>query len=149
MEGGVMGILDQILGAAGAAAGAGALGKGLGLDPQHHGMADAVMGMLAGGEMGGIGGLQQSLTKAGLGDAVASWIGTGQNQAVNASQIESALGPAMIQQLAAKAGIDPRMASAAIATVLPLIVDKLTPKGTVPQQSSLMDLAAGLLGGKR
>jgi uncharacterized protein YidB (DUF937 family) len=143
-----MGLLDQMLGAAGAATGASGLVKSLGLEPRQGALAEALVGMLA-GQKGGLAGLQQSFAKQGLGDAVASWIGTGQNQAISGSQLESALGPGVVQQLAAKAGIDPRMASAAVATVLPLVVDKLTPQGSVPRQQSLVDMATGLLGGKR
>jgi uncharacterized protein YidB (DUF937 family) len=145
-----MGILDEMLkGVAGAAAGKSGLGQSLGLDPQQGAMADAVLGMLTSGEHGGLPGLQQSLQSKGLGDVVASWIGTGQNRPVAGHQLEGALGSAVVQQLAAKAGIDPKMASAALATVLPLVVDKLTPQGSVPAQQSMLDTAMGLLGGKR
>jgi uncharacterized protein YidB (DUF937 family) len=145
-----MGILDEMLkGAAGAAAGKSGLGQSLGLNPQHGAMADAVLGMLTSGEHGGLPGLQQSLQSKGLGDVVASWIGTGQNQPIGGHQLESALGSAVVQQLAAKAGIDPKMASAALAAVLPLVVDKLTPQGSVPAQQSMLEIAAGFLGGKR
>jgi uncharacterized protein YidB (DUF937 family) len=145
-----MGILDEMLkGAAGAAVGKSGLGQSLGLDPQQGAMADAVLGMLTGGQQGGMTGLQQSMQSKGLGDVMASWVGTGQNKAIGGSQLEGVLGSAVVQQLAAKAGIDPKMASAALATVLPLVVDKLTPHGSVPAQQSMLDIAMGLLGGKR
>jgi uncharacterized protein YidB (DUF937 family) len=145
-----VGILDEMVkGATGAAAGKGGLGQSLGLEPQHGALADAVLGMLTSGERGGLPGLQQSLQSKGLGDVVSSWIGTGRNQPVAGHELESALGSTVVQQLAAKAGIDPRMASAALATVLPLVVDKLTPHGSVPAQQSMLDIAAGLLAGRR
>jgi uncharacterized protein YidB (DUF937 family) len=37
------------------------------------------------------------------------------------------------------------MASAAIAQVLPTLVDKLTPNGTVPDHSNVLEMAAGML----
>jgi len=143
-----MGLLDDVLkGAANAAAGQG-MGQSLGLDPQHAPMAEAVLGMLTSGEHGGLAGFQKSMESQGLGDAVASWIGTGQNQSVAAHQIENALGAKVVQGLAAKAGIDPKVAGAALAAVLPVVVDKLTPKGSVPAQQSLLEMAAGMLAGR-
>src|SRR6516162_2590442 len=47
----------------------------------------------AGGLLGGLGGLLDKLQKGGLGDAINSWIGAGQNKPVSPGQLGSALGP--------------------------------------------------------
>ena len=57
-------------------------------------------------------------------------------------------GQAGIGRLGQSLGLDLRT-SAALAVVMPLVVDKLTPHGSVPSQQSLLQLAAGLLGSAR
>lgn len=84
----------------------------------------------------------------GLGDVVASWIGTGQNLPVSAEQIQSVLGSGLVQQLAARVGLPPEAATALLAQILPQAVDRLTPEGTVPA-GGLLGQATGLLRGLR
>lgn len=84
---------------------------------------------------GGLGGLVQSLSKGGLDDAVQSWVGTGANLPVNADQISSVLGSSQLGELASKFGIDEQQISAGLATVLPMVINHLTPQGEVNGQS--------------
>ena len=93
---------------------------------------------------GGVSGMVQSLNNGGLGAAVTSWIGTGQNLPVSADQIESALGSGPIANLAAKAGISPDQAKAAITQFLPQVIDKLSPNGQLPQ-GGLLESALSML----
>jgi uncharacterized protein YidB (DUF937 family) len=71
-----MSLLDTVIGALGQQ------------QPGRGGQADlitAIIGMLGqqgGGGLGGLAGLVDKLQRAGLGDAVNSWVGTGQNQPV-------------------------------------------------------------------
>jgi uncharacterized protein YidB (DUF937 family) len=95
---------------------------------------------------GGFTGLVQSFHQNGLGGLVNSWISTGQNQPISGDQIQNVLGNQQVQQLATKLGISPDMAKSKIAEFLPMIVDKLTPNGQVPQQSNLMEMGRTLLG---
>jgi uncharacterized protein YidB (DUF937 family) len=100
------------------------------------------------GQAGGLDGVLQSLQQGGLGDAVKSWIGTGGNLPVSAEQIQSVLGSGAVQDLAAKLGISPADAASHLSTLLPGIIDHLTPNGEVPQgglASVGMDLVKGLL----
>ena len=90
---------------------------------------------------GGIAGLAQSFQQGGLGNLMQSWIATGPNPPVSASQLENVIGGAKLNAVAQKYGIDPRAASSALATILPTLVDKLTPQGVVPAGG------AGALGG--
>jgi uncharacterized protein YidB (DUF937 family) len=105
----------------------------------HPGMANAVLQMIA-SHPGGLPALVQSFHDQGLGAAVTSWIGNGQNQPITADQIQKVLSNAQIQQLAQKAGVSPTLAASTLAAVLPGVVDKLTPNGTI--EHSL--LAGGL-----
>lgn len=137
-------MLNQVAGAAGQQADAGAGLSALGLDPSHAGLAQAVIGMLGSEQSGGIGGLQQQFQQAGLGDVIGSWIGTGQNQPVAAHQLESVLGTQVLQGLAQKAGLNAQQVGPILATLLPVLIDKLTPQGQVPQHQGGGLLEAGL-----
>jgi uncharacterized protein YidB (DUF937 family) len=81
---------------------------------------------------GGFSGLLQTFHERGLGGVVSSWVGTGENQAITAEQIQKVLGNDKIKQFAAKVGISPEEAGNKIAEYLPQVVDKLTPNGQVP-----------------
>ena len=94
---------------------------------------------------GGISGLLQQFHDQGLGGIASSWVGTGTNQSISAEQIQSVLQNEHIQAFAAKAGVSPDQASSMIAQYLPMIIDKLTPNGQVPQQSNLMEMGMNIL----
>jgi uncharacterized protein YidB (DUF937 family) len=53
---------------------------------------------------GGVDGLLAKLRAAGLGDAVDSWVSTGQNKPVDAATLGQALGPDTVKQLSAGSG---------------------------------------------
>jgi uncharacterized protein YidB (DUF937 family) len=127
-----MGLLDQILGAAGGG--------------QNAAVLQSVIGMLTGGQGGQGGGLQgivNALNNKGLGDVVNSWVGTGANLPVSAQQIQQALGP-QLQQIAAQHGIDLGTVAQQVAQHLPGIVDKLTPGGKIPDAAALQNLLKGI-----
>jgi len=77
----------------------------------------------------GIPKLIELFTKAGLKDEVMSWIGTGANKPVTGGQVQTALGPKLIGELAKRTGIDASAAASALAKYLPKVVDGLTPDG--------------------
>ncbi|MDK4681142.1 YidB family protein [Kingella negevensis] len=77
---------------------------------------------------GNVGGLLNQLQQGGLGDALQSWIGTGENANVDASQIQNALG-GNLGEVASKLGLDSGAASDLLSQYLPQVVDMLTPNG--------------------
>jgi uncharacterized protein YidB (DUF937 family) len=87
-----------------------------------------------GGLLGGLGGLLDKLKDAGHGNTADSWVGTGQNQPINANDLGTALGPQVIREIAQRTGMDEQELLRQLSTALPGIVDKLTPNGQVPQQ---------------
>ncbi|UVK53049.1 YidB family protein [Mesorhizobium sp. AR02] len=87
-----------------------------------------------GGLLGGLGGLLDKLKDAGHGNVADSWVGTGQNQSINANDLGAALGPQVIREIAQRTGLDEQELLKQLSTALPGIVDKLTPNGQVPQQ---------------
>ena len=90
-----------------------------------------------GGLMGGLGELVSKFQNAGHGDAVNSWIGGGQNQPIQPSQVGSALGQTTISDLARQAGVSEQDLLNGLAQALPGVIDKLTPNGRLPTAAEL------------
>ncbi len=134
-----MGLMDDLLGVAGQALQQQA-GQG-GQDPRAQ-LAGSVLGMI---QQGGLDGLLNSFRGQGLGDAVSSWISTGQNLPVSGSQVASALGQQQLSSIAQKVGLPVGQVADGLSQVLPAVVDRLTPNGTMPDGSSLQAALAAFL----
>jgi uncharacterized protein YidB (DUF937 family) len=135
-----MGLLDDVLGMAGIGGAA---------QPSQHATAmGAIMDYINSPQVGGLSGLQQMFHNQGLGGTVSSWIGTGQNLPISQDQLQSVLHSEALQNVAAKAGMDPSQLSAMMAQLLPHVVDKLTPNGQVPDSNSLVQMMKGLAAGQ-
>jgi uncharacterized protein YidB (DUF937 family) len=131
-----VGMLDQILG--GLTGQAGQSGNSM----QGGSLMDLATSMIQ-GQSGGLGGLLAKFQSAGLGEQADSWVSTGANKPVTPDQMSSALGSNSLASMAQKFGINPQMAGAALATLLPMVIDHLTPKGRVePSQNLDTDLSA-------
>ena len=94
---------------------------------------------------GGLQGLVQSFHDKGMGGLVSSWISSGPNPPISGDQVHQVLGSDQVKALAAKAGISPDAAGTAIAQILPGLVDKLTPNGSVPDHSNVLEMASNML----
>ena len=95
------------------------------------GLVGSVMNLIN-NQPGGLAGLVQQFKDKGLGQAVPSWVSTGPNAAITGQQIQQVLGNQQLQQLASQHGIDLNDISNHLAQILPALVDKLTPNGTLP-----------------
>ena len=116
-----MGLLDQVLGSLTGQPSGGQRGNAL-LD-----LATALIQ----GHPGGLGGLVQQFTDAGLGREDSSWVSTGQNLPISAEQISQVLGQGNVRALGERFNVSPESASFGLASLLPALVDHLTPKGQV------------------
>jgi len=96
---------------------------------------------------GGLGGLLEKLNAGGLGEHAASWVGTGQNMPVDASQLAQALGHGTIGELASKFGLSADQVSSGLAQVLPQLIDKVTPNGSTHGADDLLQQGLSALGG--
>ncbi|HNV25008.1 MAG TPA: YidB family protein [Nitrospira sp.] len=134
-----MGLFDQLGQAA-----AGMLGQTEGNNP----LMQALVGLLGqNSHVGGLSGLIQAFQKNGLSDIVNSWVGTGKNLPISPEQIQQGLGGDLLKQLAAQAGLSTEAAGGQLASLLPGLIDKLTPGGKVPD-SQLIEQGLALLRGK-
>ena len=155
-----MGLLDSVLGAvinnasqggasASAGGGAGGLGGLISLAAQNPQLVQAVMSLLSNdGPVGGLPGLMAKFQQAGLGNVIASWLGSGPNQAISGDQLSQVLGSGPLAQIAAQLGVGQGAAAGQLAQVLPGLLDQLSPQGNVPQGGfgNAADLL-GMLGG--
>jgi uncharacterized protein YidB (DUF937 family) len=92
-------------------------------------MVHVVEGVVA--KHGGLQGLVNQFKQQGLGATISSWVGTGENQPIAPDQLHQAVGPDVMKELAAKAGMSTDELAKKLATILPTAVDKLTPNGKV------------------
>jgi uncharacterized protein YidB (DUF937 family) len=95
-----------------------------------------------GGPYGGLAGLVQQFQQAGLGQQVGSWISTGANLPISPEQLAKVLGGAQLQQMAATAGMDTAQFGDQLSTLLPQMIDQLTPNGRMPTGGVEEPLAA-------
>ena len=91
---------------------------------------DALLPMLLKG--GGLAALVSKFAGAGLGSKANSWVGTGENEQLNADEVESALGADQLDEIARKAGVPREEAKSGLAGMIPGLVDKLSPGGSLP-----------------
>jgi uncharacterized protein YidB (DUF937 family) len=82
---------------------------------------------------GGLAGLLDGFRDHGLDDAVRSWLGTGRNLPIGRHDIERVLGAASLERIAGRAGVPVNVAANELASVLPQLVDLLTPGGALPE----------------
>ena len=78
-------------------------------------------------------------------------MGGGPNKPVDPGALANVLGPDILGQFAQKAGVGHADASSVLASILPELVNQMTPKGQVPQGNALDGMLGSLLGslGKR
>ena len=117
----------------------GVLGKALGGGGAQNPLTDIVLGLITNPQSGGLQGLIQTFKEKGLGDAMSSWIGTGENKPVSGDQIQHALGSNLIEQIAQQLGSSKSEVSGGLANLLPDIIDKLTPNGKLPEGDQLSE----------
>jgi len=100
--------------------------------------------------VGGLPGLLSQFQSAGMGNAAASWIGSGKNQPISGPQLEKALGSNLLGQLAGQANMSSADASNVLAQALPAMIDKMTPKGRAEavDPGVIQQMLGGFLRGK-
>jgi uncharacterized protein YidB (DUF937 family) len=133
-----MGLLDELTGAV--------LGSGSNVsNDQATALVQGVLATLSGDDSddAGIDGLSRRFQGAGLGDVISSWIGTGANRQISPEEVSRALRGSRLESAPQRAGLSTAVGAAALAVLLPKLIDKLTPDGQVPQRSRLREMFGG------
>ncbi len=120
-----MGLLDGLLGGLmGGTAGSGATGQ------QQNPLVLMALQMLQ--QNGGLQGMLSKFQQAGYGAQADSWVSTGQNQPISAEALQQVLGHGQIGQVAQQLGVSQSEAAGGLASMLPQMIDRMTPQGQVP-----------------
>jgi uncharacterized protein YidB (DUF937 family) len=130
-----MGLLDSVLGAVANSSqgGGGGLQDILGIVGKNPQLIEIATSLLSNdGGAGGLGGLVAKFQQAGMGDVIGSWIGSGQNQAISGEQLGNVLGGDALSGLASTMGVSSGDVASQLSSILPGLVDKLTPGGQAP-----------------
>lgn len=139
--GGLEDILGQLTGGEGTTTGTRA-GTGAGA-----GMLAALLPLVAGFlKNGGLNKILAGFQQKGMSSQAASWVGTGDNDAVSGAEVEEVVGAEEIQAIAQQLGISEAQAADAVAEVLPRVVDRVSPEGELPAETDLDDLFAQIAG---
>jgi len=129
-----MGLLDEVLAMAGGT--------------QHASALNAILSLINSPQVGGLAGLQSMFQQGGLGHIMSSWIGNGPNLPVSANQLQNVLHGGSLQQAAQQAGMDSSQFTNTMSTLLPHLVDKVSPNGQLPDASALQQMLKGLAAGR-
>jgi uncharacterized protein YidB (DUF937 family) len=101
-------------------------------------LGSALGGLTSGSVLsGGLGDLVERFRQAGRAEKVDSWIRPGENSAVEASDLEAALGEDTIAELTQKTGLSRSELLERLARTLPDAVNQLTPEGRVPTEAEV------------
>lgn len=97
------------------------------------GFGDLLGGLTTGGILsGGLGDLLKTFQQNGHGEKADSWVKPGTNADIDDDQLGEALGPDILNELAAKTGLSHEEIISRLKRDLPKAVDDLTPGGKVP-----------------
>ena len=96
-----------------------------------------VLGAGSKGAAGGLGGLLEQLQRTGFGEQADSWVSRSGNKPISPDAMTQVFGHEGLEQISRQAGISTEDASRGLSALLPEVVDRLTPDGTVPDASAL------------
>jgi uncharacterized protein YidB (DUF937 family) len=95
-------------------------------------------GASAGGILsGGLGELLDRFKQSGQAETAQSWVNTGPNKQCTAAQLEQAIGPEVLDNLATQTGLTRDELVSRLCRELPNAVDKYTPEGRIPSEAEL------------
>ena len=120
-----MGLLDGLLGGLMG----GTPGSGAGAQQQNPLVLIALQ-MLQ--QNGGLQGMLSKFQQAGYGAQADSWVSTGQNQPISADALQQVLGHGQLGRIAQQLGVSQGEAAGGLASMLPQMIDRMTPQGQVP-----------------
>jgi uncharacterized protein YidB (DUF937 family) len=125
------------------------------------GLLDALFNQLGGGQQqqnallstistlmannGGLSGVLARFTQNGFGEHVDSWVKNGDNMPVTGDHVNQVFGDDQMHEVAQQLGTNKSQASSMIASILPGLVDKLTPNGQLVSNSQAQQGLSSLL----
>ena len=139
LDGLIGSVIGNMMGGAGAAPGA-APGAGAGANP----LLNIAFQLMQ--QQGGLQGLLGTLNSGGMQKQADSWVSQGQNTGVSGDLLKSVLGAGVLGNLGAQHGMDANQVSSGLASMLPELINQMTPQGNVPHNANdMISQAMGML----
>ena len=85
---------------------------------------------------GGIGGMVDKFRQAGYAQQADSWVAVGENKPIAADALQQVLGSGALGDLAAELGVSTGAAAGGLASILPQVIDQMTPHGRLPDDQN-------------
>ena len=121
--------LSQILGGlTGSRSGSGSAGTGGNM------LLQLALSMLQ--QNGGLDGVLGKFRQSGMAQQADSWVSTGPNMGISPEQLQQVLGSGALGDIASKLGMQREEASSAMSQVLPEVINQLTPRGEITEESN-------------
>ena len=123
-------------------------------DMDQSSITDALSGLISNEEGGlDLSNILSSLTSGdGIGSIISSWMGDGENDAVDGEQLTEILGSDKISEFADKLGVDTDTALSGLTDAIPNMIDKATGEGSLLDSvggiDGIMDMASKFFGSK-
>lgn len=95
---------------------------------------NGLLSLISNERTGGLQGFLDQFRRAGLGETVSSWVSRGSNTPVTTEQLERSIGGDTINRMASNIGVPRATTAAALAFMIPRVIDLLTPEGVVPSR---------------
>lgn len=134
-----MGLLDGLLGGLLG----GMTGNGTGSAPRNP-LVQIALQVLQ--QNGGLQGILGKFQQAGYADQAQSWVSTGKNMPIDADALQQVLGQGQLGQIAQQLGMSRGEAAGGLASILPQVIDQMTPQGQVPDNhADLVSQALAML----
>jgi uncharacterized protein YidB (DUF937 family) len=89
-------------------------------------------GAVGGSAAGGLGGLLEQLSRAGFGEQADSWVARGPNKPISPDAMTQIFGRDGLEHIARQTGISEDEATRGLSQLLPEVVDRVTPDGSMP-----------------
>ena len=118
-----------------------------GLGNKAGGLLASLLSLMTDQNQGGFDGFLNLFKSAGLSDSVSGWISSGDSDEISREQVVSALGENTISQIADQHDLSTEETTSALGYMIPAVVDRLTPDGTVPAEKDLLSKIGGFLSG--
>ena len=121
-----MGILDSLIG--------GMLGGGVatGISGETSTNPLVAMALQLVQQNGGLAGIVSKFQQAGYGAQADSWVSTSQNLPISGDALSQVLGQGQLGQIAQQLGMSHGDVAGGLASLLPQLVDRMTPQGQIP-----------------
>lgn len=101
-------------------------------------LVEYLLAMITDRDHGRIQGFLAAFREEGMDAQVDSWVAEGPGEELSGTEVETGLGPGLVEEIGQRFGLDAGQVAAALGFLIPRILDALTPGGDVPDEELLL-----------